>query len=112
MPLDLDNWPPTDSAIHLCIDMQNIFAPGGPWPTPWLPRVLPAVEEIAGRFPDRTVFTRFITPQRPEDMPGTWHRYYTKWREATLMTLNTPSGVGWPRTPVDTEDRAISASLS
>jgi nicotinamidase-related amidase len=83
MPLDLDNWPPTDSAIHLCIDMQNIFAPGGPWPTPWLPRVLPAVEEIAGRFPDRTVFTRFITPQRPEDMPGTWHRYYTKWREAT-----------------------------
>jgi len=56
MPLDLDNWPPTDSAIHLCIDMQNIFAPGGPWPTPWLPRVLPAVEEIAGRFPDRTPF--------------------------------------------------------
>jgi nicotinamidase-related amidase len=43
---------------------------------------------VAGRFPDRTVFTRFITPQRPEDMPGTWQRYYTKWREATRQCID------------------------
>jgi nicotinamidase-related amidase len=88
MALDLDNWLLTDRTIHLCIDMQNIFASGGPWPTPWLPRVLPVVEEIASRFPDRTVFTRFITPERPEDMPGAWQRYYTKWREATRQCID------------------------
>jgi nicotinamidase-related amidase len=88
MPIDLDLWPFTGRTVHLCIDMQNVFALGGPWATPWLPRVLPVVEEIAGRFPDRTVFTRFITPERPEDMPGTWQRYYTKWREATRQYID------------------------
>jgi nicotinamidase-related amidase len=63
--------------------MQRIFAPDGPWPTPWLPRVLPVVEELAERFAARTVFTRFITPVRAEDMPGTWQRYYAKWRDTT-----------------------------
>ena len=47
MPLDLDSWPLTRNTVHLCIDMQNIFAPDGAWPTPWMPRVLPVVEEIA-----------------------------------------------------------------
>jgi nicotinamidase-related amidase len=88
MPLDLDTWPLTDKTVHLCIDMQNIFTPEGPWPTPWLPRVLPVVEEIAGRFAERTVFTRFITPERPQDMPGTWQQYYVKWRETTRDHIN------------------------
>ena len=75
--------PLTERTVHLCIDMQRIFAPGGPWVTPWMERVLPVVAEIAGRFPERTVFTRFITPQQPEGMPGTWQRYYRRWRETT-----------------------------
>jgi nicotinamidase-related amidase len=73
----------TPFSVHLCIDMQNVYAPGAPWATPWLPRVLPVVLMIAERFPERTVFTRFITPQRPEDMPGVWQRYYRKWRALT-----------------------------
>lgn len=83
MAFDPDAWPLTERTVHLCIDMQRIFAPDGPWPTPWMPRVLPVVEEFAGRFAARTVFTRFITPLRPEDMPGTWQRYYGRWRETT-----------------------------
>jgi nicotinamidase-related amidase len=75
--------PLTEKTVHLCIDMQGIFAPGGPWATPWMERVLPVVTEIAGRFPARTVFTRFITPQQPEGMPGMWRRYYRRWRETT-----------------------------
>jgi nicotinamidase-related amidase len=71
------------SAVHLCVDMQNIFAPGAPWATPWMERVAPIVTAVAGRFAAQTVFTRFITPQRAEDMPGTWRRYYEKWRETT-----------------------------
>jgi nicotinamidase-related amidase len=63
--------------------MQNIFAPGGPWATPWMARVAPVVAALAERFADRTVFTRFMPPYRPEDMPGMWQRYYRKWRETT-----------------------------
>ena len=75
--------PLTERTVHLCIDMQRIFAQGGPWATPWMERVLPVVTEIAGRFSARTVFTRFITPHQPEGMPGMWQRYYRRWRETT-----------------------------
>lgn len=73
--------------VHLCIDMQNLFALDTPWHTPWLARVLPVVARIAGRHPERTVFTRFIPPERPEQMPGSWRRYYERWRDLTRERL-------------------------
>jgi nicotinamidase-related amidase len=76
------------SAVHLCIDMQNLFGPDGPWATPWMVRVLPLVEALAGRFSRQTVFTRFIPPQTPEDMPGTWRRYYRRWADVTRERLD------------------------
>src|SRR5690349_10307066 len=79
---------PADRAVHLCIDMQRIFTAEGPWPTPWMDRVVPVVAELAGRFPERTVFTRFITPLRPSDMPGMWQSYYERWREATRERID------------------------
>jgi nicotinamidase-related amidase len=78
----------TSRTVHLCIDMQRIFSSEGPWATPWMGRVLPVVTEIAARFPERTVFTRFITPERPEEMPGRWRCYYEKWRETTRERLD------------------------
>ena len=84
---DLHQYPLTSKTVHLCVDMQRIFSAEGPWPTPWMERVLPIVAELAGRFPERTVFTRFITPYTAKDMPGMWQRYYTKWREATRERL-------------------------
>lgn len=80
--------PLTERTVHLCVDMQRIFSNEGPWAAPWMERVLPVVAEIAGRFPERTVFTRFITPHRPDDMPGTWRRYYEKWDETTRERLD------------------------
>lgn len=77
----------TERTVHLCVDMQGLFSPAGPWPTPWLPRVLPVVEEIAARFRERTVFTRFITPNRPEEMPGAWRDYYRRWQQTTREHL-------------------------
>jgi nicotinamidase-related amidase len=68
--------------------MQRIFSAEGIWATPWMDRVLPVVAELAGRYPERTVFTRFITPNRPNDMPGMWQRYYTRWKEATREHLD------------------------
>src|SRR2546421_486640 len=61
-----------------------ISAEPTPWFTPWLGRVLPAVEEIARRHAERTVFTRFIPPAKAEDMPGAWQRYFRRWAEMTL----------------------------
>lgn len=63
--------------------MQRLFAPGGPWPTPWMERVLPAMTAIATAHAARTVFTRFIPPEKPEHMPGAWRDYYRRWREVT-----------------------------
>lgn len=75
-------------AIHLSIDMQNLFADGGPWPTPWLKRTLPQISLLAEARPERTVFTRFIPPTDADDLPGAWRRYYRRWDEVTLRRLD------------------------
>ena len=81
-------FPLTARSVHLCLDMQRLFSAAGPWPMPWMDRVLPAVAELAGRYPDRTVFTRFIPPEKPEQMPGVWQSYYVRWRVATRECLD------------------------
>ena len=78
---------PIKQAVHLCIDMQRIFAPGGLWATPWMERVLPTIASIVARHQDRTIFTRFITPQDPEDRPGQWQSYFRRWHQATRRHL-------------------------
>ena len=80
--------PPTERSVHLCVDMQRLFSSEGPWPTPWMERVLPVIAAVAARFPERTVFTRFIPPRRPEDLPGMWRPYYEKWRETTRERID------------------------
>jgi nicotinamidase-related amidase len=75
-------------AAHLCIDMQRLFSREGPWPTPWMERVLPMVIRLVERSPVRTVFTRFLTPATPEDMPGMWRVYYHKWAELTRSRID------------------------
>jgi len=80
--------PLTERSRHLCVDMQRLFAPGGPWPTPWMPRVLPVIASLAERFVAQTIFTRFMPPRRPEDLRGSWRRYYERWREVTREELD------------------------
>jgi nicotinamidase-related amidase len=79
--------PLTERSVHLCVDMRRIFSAEGPWPTPWMNKVLPVTAALASRHPERTVFTRFIPPARPEQMPGMWQRYYERWRVATRDVL-------------------------
>jgi nicotinamidase-related amidase len=73
---------------HLCIDMQNLFAEDTPWHTPWMKRVLPAVIEIAERHPEQTIFTRFIPARHPDELPGSWRRYYRRWPDLTLERID------------------------
>jgi len=90
MPKTLASQPQglTERSVHLCIDMQRLFAPSGPWPTPWMERVLPAITDIAEHHAAQTVFTRFVPPEKPEDMPGRWRDYYRRWREVTGERLD------------------------
>jgi nicotinamidase-related amidase len=78
----------TPRSLHLCVDMQRLFSAEGVWPTPWMDLVLPRVVALSERFPERTIFTRFIPPQRPQDMPGQWQAYYRHWPEATRERLD------------------------
>jgi len=80
--------PLTDRTAHICIDLQNVFAEETPWHTPWMARVPSGVTRIAERHPSQTVFTRFIPPPRPDRMPGSWQRYYERWRELTLERID------------------------
>ncbi|WP_112410798.1 cysteine hydrolase [Rhizobium sp. BK312] len=73
--------------LHLCIDMQRMFFEQTPWHVPWMARTLDQVVEVAGRFPERTLFTRFIPPARADAMPGKWQDYYEKWEMMTASRL-------------------------
>lgn len=86
--LGLVNGPLDKSSLHLCVDMQRLFAPGGPWAMPWAQKVLPAIEELAARHAERTIFTRFIPAKRPDEAPGLWARYYRRWASVTLDNID------------------------
>jgi nicotinamidase-related amidase len=77
----------TRRTVHLCVDMQNLFAEATPWHTPWMARVLPVVARIAAHHPARTVLTRFLPPEAPDQMQGSWRRYYERWRDLTLERI-------------------------
>jgi nicotinamidase-related amidase len=76
------------STAHLCVDMQNVFAEDTPWHTPWMTRVLPIVAELAERHREKTVFTRFIPAHHPDELPGSWRRYYRRWSGLTLEKVD------------------------
>jgi hypothetical protein len=60
-----------DTAIHLCVDMQNMFAEQTEWYTPWMARIAPNVFRIVQAQAARTIFTRFIPAKNPEAAHGT-----------------------------------------
>jgi nicotinamidase-related amidase len=79
---------PIGNAVHLCVDMQRVFARGGLWETPWMDRVLPTIARIVARCPKRTVFTRFVTPLSSDEPPGQWKVYFRRWKAATRERLD------------------------
>lgn len=75
-------------AVHLCIDMQRLFADDTPWRTPWMPRVLPKVERLSAHRPGASRFTRFIPARNAEQAQGAWRRYWRVWDAVTLDRLD------------------------
>ncbi len=84
----LVHGPLGENCLHLCVDMQGLFAPGGPWAVPWAPKVLPAIVQLTSRHAERTLFTRFIPAAEPGRGPGSCARYYRRWAEVTLSRID------------------------
>lgn len=76
-----------ETAVHLCIDMQRMFAEDTAWKTPWMDRVLPVVVSLCEHKAERTCFTRFIPAVEVGDGEGTWRRYWERWPEMTIDRL-------------------------
>jgi nicotinamidase-related amidase len=79
--------PLTDTCLHICVDMQRLFAEDTDWHTPWMERVLPKVVQIVAAHPTRSIFTRFIPAEKPGEGSGTWRRYYENWESMTISRL-------------------------
>jgi nicotinamidase-related amidase len=71
-------------ALHVAIDMQVLFDSHPDWGVADLRRILPQVLRLTRAQPMRTICTRFVPPERPEDAAGSWRGYYQHWRTATL----------------------------
>lgn len=86
------------------IDMQHAFGdPSSGWVAEGYAEIAPVVEKLVARFPQRTVFTRFV---RDPDESGQWSAYYDRWAEFRAdpddpvwdLTVDVPAGA-----PVVTE---------
>lgn len=82
------------------IDMQEVFRdPGSGWAVPGYAAIEPTVANLCGRFPGRTVITRFVPD--PEE-PGQWSRYYDRWpamrrpADSALWEVTVPVPAGAP----------------
>ena len=64
--------------VLVCIDLQHVFAdPESDWGSPMFADARPNIASRAKAYgPDRTVFTRFVAPERPT---GAWVAYYEQW---------------------------------
>lgn len=76
-----------EGAVHLCVDMQQMFDAGTPWATGWMREVLPQVVRLCEARPERTIFTRFIPAQSSDDAHGAWRRYYRQYEQMTLKHI-------------------------
>ncbi|MET3972838.1 nicotinamidase-related amidase [Bradyrhizobium sp. JR7.2] len=87
---------PGENAVHICVDMQRMFAESTEWKMPWLPRVLPNIISVTASHPERTISTPFIPAQKPGQGAGMWRRYYERWGSMTIDELG-PEMIGLVR---------------
>ncbi|MFG2523371.1 cysteine hydrolase family protein [Streptomyces sp. NPDC048527] len=75
------------------IDMQVAFGdPASGWATEGYEAIEPVVSELAGRFGDRVVWTRFV---RDPGEDREWAAYYDRWQEFRLPETDP----AWALTP-------------
>jgi len=72
-----------EQALHICIDMQQIFLEPGPWYAEAGLAILPKIEQLVHARNLPTFFTRFITPSTATEAMGSWQTYYEFWHQVT-----------------------------
>jgi nicotinamidase-related amidase len=78
----------TTRTAHVCVDMQRLFSPDGPWSTLWLPKVVPQCVALAQHRPEAAIFTRFVTPVTADAAEGAWRDFYRRWPETTRSRID------------------------
>jgi nicotinamidase-related amidase len=78
---DLPYGPLPADTVHLCVDMQRLFAEGCSWASGAVREALPDVLRLCDALPERTVLTRFLTPPSLGHAKRGWLRYYERWRD-------------------------------
>ena len=76
------------TALHIVVDMQEVFRSHPEWGTPALTGIIPPIQRLLAARPENAYFTRFIPAQRAEEAAGTWRRYYRRWSSVTTDRLD------------------------
>jgi nicotinamidase-related amidase len=76
------------SALHLVVDMQELFRSHPQWGTEALTRIAPAIQRLLTARPENAYFSRFIPTQHADHASGAWQRYYRRWSSVTLDQLD------------------------
>jgi nicotinamidase-related amidase len=76
------------SALHIVVDMQELFRSHPDWGTQALTDIIPAIRRLLSARPDRAYFSRFVPARNPEQAAGAWQRYYRRWASVTLENID------------------------
>ncbi len=76
--------PDLAQAVHVVVDMQDLFDRHPQWGFAGLRAVLPQVTRLARHKPAATFWTRFIPAATATAARGSWRDYYELWPTATL----------------------------
>lgn len=76
------------NAVHVVVDMQRLFAEDTAWGSPNTRGAVEPILRLLRFKPERVIFTRFLTPRRAEDRPGSWQDYYRHWPTVLLERMD------------------------
>jgi nicotinamidase-related amidase len=80
--------PIPSTALHIVVDMQEVFRSHPEWGTPALTGIIPPIQRLLAARPANAYFSRFIPPQRADEAAGTWQRFYRRWSSVTTDRLD------------------------
>lgn len=76
------------TAIHLVVDMQELFRSHPDWGSASLSTIVAPIRKLVAARPDSTYFSRFMPPAQIEHATGAWRRYYRRWANVTLDRMD------------------------
>jgi hypothetical protein len=67
---ELRHGAPRETAVHICVNMQRMFAEATDWQMPWLERVLPNIVSITSAHPENRSSRASSPPGNRERAPA------------------------------------------